>query len=109
MWSALVDVPGSQQPTILSLTTGNFGGDATTDEIAVGVDFGEVIVYQGSGERLWRKSLSGAVNSLQRHDIDGDGVDEIFAGTRRDVYALDGRNGDIVWSTYVGGLVYDML
>ncbi len=63
----------------------------------------KVYVYDHGGNLLWDRDLgfamtwNGAVG-----DIDRDGVVEILAYSGYNIYALDGRNGNIKWSKFLG-------
>ena len=98
-WIKELSLDGVSNQEILSLTTGNVN-DAPGADVLVGTNLNYIAVLNGfNGETLWYNEMDSRVQSVITADVNQDGVDEIFIGTRSYVYALDGRSGDILWSS----------
>lgn len=54
--------------------------------------------FAPDGQSLWTHPLSGPVygHELERHDVDADGLDELFIGRDRNTTALD-HDGTLLW------------
>ncbi len=69
----------------------------------------QVIMIDGSSQSsLWSKSMDIAsnVHSLAHGDLDGDGISDLVvpgSSTDKKVYALDGENGDELWTYLTAG------
>ncbi len=63
----------------------------------------KVYAYSHDGSLLWEKDLGyQAINNGAVGDIDKDGIVEVLVQMGYHIYALDGRNGDIKWSRFLG-------
>jgi len=75
------------------------GHFAHPDTFAVVVRAGLTVhCFAPDGESLWTHSLSGPVygHELERHDVDADGLDELFIGRDQNTTALD-HDGTLLW------------
>jgi PQQ-like domain len=97
LWS--VDQPGA----VHSLNVTDIDGDADQDVITTTAIEGQVGRYTAAGGMVWETPIDagiGVVTTLAY--VNGDGVKDVIAGTKRfgplgDMFAIDGANGDLLW------------
>jgi outer membrane protein assembly factor BamB len=75
----------------------DFDGDGR-DEIAIGTSR-SVSVYEADGELVWRRDAT--VTELSTGHADDDAQPELFVGGRTTVAAIDGADGERIWSTEI--------
>ena len=80
-------------------------GLAVSDRgLTFGTDQGFVYAYDWESTLLWKAKVDGPVKAMPAlADLDGDGVDDVVAGTTQGtVYALRGRDGKVLWKHRTG-------
>ncbi len=78
------------------------------NRIYFGNENGNAFCYDFSGKQLWKQKLEGEIeNSPALADFTQDGqLDAVFATDAGKVFALDGKNGKILWSWANEGFGY---
>ncbi|RPJ49107.1 MAG: hypothetical protein EHM19_01335, partial [Candidatus Latescibacterota bacterium] len=98
-------------------TLDDVNGDGRPDgAFGVGEDADAVWVVAGGGGPtptvVWTKPMPGSVQTVARiADVSGDGLNDVIAGTwtsTGNVYALDGTDGDVLWTAPIGSYQYIM-
>lgn len=75
----------------------DFDGDGR-DEIAIGTGR-SLYVYEADGELAWQRDAT--VTELSTGHADDDAQPELFIGGRTTVAAIDGAEGELIWSTEI--------
>ena len=98
LWELNLPAP-SIIPTIVADLAGN-----GVERVLVGLNNGALLCLDAlRGTPIFRKLLGGAVRGIiARADLNGDQFRDIVAGTQSGrIFALDGRNGNILWETRI--------
>lgn len=79
------------------------------DDIVFGTDQGIVYTVDWNGKVLWQRELKGDIEAAPAlSDLNGDKILDIVTGSEEGIlYALNGKDGEIIWEAQAGYGAYD--